>query len=111
MKRILATFAIASFAFTGCSSTEEKGITLMEDLANIVESNKEDCDKMGEALKAKIDSNKGLLEDLNKLGKDSEKKISEEQKTRLMGASMKMMGGMMKCQANEKVKGAMASMK
>lgn len=114
MNRIIATLALVSFAFgiQGCSSPEEKAVKLMEEMANIVDSNKEDCDKMGAALTTFVDANADTIKGMKdmKSSKDEEKKLEEKYGDRIKAATGKMMGGMMKCATNEKVAGAMKKM-
>ncbi|MCA9527574.1 MAG: hypothetical protein KC549_14900 [Myxococcales bacterium] len=117
MNRILIALSFVGLAFatTGCSKDPaEQAVGLMEEMATIADSNKEDCDKMGDALKGFMDKNGETLKKL----KESDKGKSEEEKKAMMekykdrlGAAMgKMMPAMTKCATNEKVKGAMSNM-
>ena len=114
MKRILTALTVvaAGFAFTACSSPEEKGVKLMENMAEIAAANKDDCDKMGEELNKLIDSNADLIKSLkDKKETDEEKKKFEEKYgERVKTAGKKMMEGAMKCAKNEKVGAAMKKM-
>ena len=118
MKRILPAFALlaATFAMNGCSSDPyETGVKILEEMATIADSNKENCDKMGEELGKFIDANKAKLEEASKAGKDDKdpeaaKKAEEKYKPRMEAAMAKMLPAQMKCADNAKVRDAMKKM-
>lgn len=117
MKRILATLAIAglTFSITGCKSDPaEESIKLMEEMATIMDSNKEDCDKMGGALAKFMDSNGSKIADLKKAtegkSKEEQKKMMEKYEDRMKAVMGKVMGAGMKCKDNKKVQDAMKKM-
>lgn len=113
MKRILLALPLLSL-LSGCSSPEEQAITLMEEMANIIDSNKEDCDKMAAALDTFATKNGETLKKLQetlKGGDEAKEKAMKEKYGARLGAIMgKMMEGSMKCAANEKVAAAMAKL-
>ena len=118
MQRILAAFALVglTFAFTGCSKNpEEAAISMMEDMANLVDKHKDDCDKMGGELSSFMDKHADTIKSIKEFSEKQtaeQKKASEEKyKERAAKAGEKMMGGVMKCMTNEKVKEAMGKMK
>lgn len=118
MQRILAAFALVglTFAFTGCSKDpEEAAISLLEDMANLVDKHKDDCDKMGGELSSFMDKHadtiKSMKEFADKQTPEQKKASEEKYKERTAKAGEKMMGGVMKCMTNEKVKAAMGKMK
>ncbi len=115
-RTLLAVFAVFGLALTGCASKEEKGVKLMEEMANLTESNKENCDKMGEELNKFVDSNKDTIAEIKAMKKgqsedeNEKKKFEEKYGERVKAAGMKMMGGAMKCATNAKVGEAMKKM-
>jgi hypothetical protein len=115
MKRILSTLAIltVTFALSGCKSDEEKYVGAVEDLGSAVEANKDDCDKMGDALQGIFDKNRDLLEEGEKKGKsmseEETKAFKEEYGPRMDLATEKWVGGALECGNNKKVAAAMQS--
>jgi hypothetical protein len=118
MKRILGTIAFVAIAFnvTGCSkgSPEEQAVKLFEEMATISDTNKADCDKMGEAIGTFMDKNAETFKKLKDLGKDEtpeQKKAMEEKYGERMKAAMgKMMPAQAKCKDNKKLQDAMKKM-
>jgi len=117
MQRILTAFALVglALAFNGCSkSPEEEAVGLMEEMANLADSNKEDCDKMGDALAGFMDKNGETIKKMKDMDKgkseDEKKAMMEKYKARIEASTAKLMPAMMKCATNEKVKGAMSKM-
>ncbi len=117
MKRILATLAIVSLSFsvTGCKGDPaEQAVKLMEQMADVMDKNKDDCDKMGDELAKFMESNGSKIADLKKAdeGKSAEekKKMMEKYEERMKGVMMKVMGAGMKCKDNKKVQDAMKKM-
>ena len=115
MKRNLtiltALFAVfALFSLTACKSDAEKFIGYMEEMAEIIDENKDDCDKMGEALSGFADDNaedmKALQKKLKDLPDDEQKEMKEKYEDRMEKAEEKM-DGLGKCATNEKVGKAM----
>jgi uncharacterized protein YdiU (UPF0061 family) len=88
----------------------EKAMGLMERMAELVDKNKEDCDKMAVELNKFRKNNEALLKELKAMDDkrtDAEKDAwNKKYAARLKVASDKTMGGAMKCQKNEKVKAA-----
>jgi hypothetical protein len=93
----------------------EKAIGLIEGMADIIDKDKADCDKMGVDLGKFQDDNAAVIAELNKVKgerSDADKKAwKEKYGARLQAASKKMMEGGMKCEKNDKVKAAFAKMK
>jgi ABC-type Fe3+-citrate transport system substrate-binding protein len=90
----------------------EKAIKMTEEMADIVDTNKEDCAKMAEALDKWIADN---MDTINK-GKEAQgdpefgKEFAEKYKDRLAAATTKMGPGMQKCAADPKVGEVMKKM-
>ncbi len=114
MKPILTTllFLMASLSLTACASDEEKGVKLMEQMAELVDANKADCDKMGAELETFMSANAETIKKLKdkKSSKEEEKALEEKYGARIKAATGKMMGGVMKCAKNAKVGAAMKKM-
>ena len=114
MKRILTALTVvaAGFAFTACSSPEEKAVKMMEEMAEITSANKDNCDKMGDELNKFMDANADTIKSLKdkKQSDDEKKKFEEKYGERVKTAGTKMMEGAMKCATNEKVGAAMKKM-
>jgi len=111
LKAILAAVAIfALFGLTACKSDAEKLVGYMEEMADIMDKNKDDCDKMAEELSSFAKDNGKEITELSKKLKD-DKEAEEKYKDRVEKATEKMMGGMMKCADNEKVMKAMQEIK
>ena len=114
MKRLLPAIALltATFALNGCNSDPyESAVKIMEEMATIADTNKDNCDKMGEELCKFADANKSKLEELQKMGKESkdkeaDAKAMEKYKDRITAAMGKMMPAQMKCADNAKVQEA-----
>lgn len=113
MKRALLAlaFIIPSFSLTACSSDPyEEAIKTIEAIAEIADKNKDDCDKFGDAFLKYVESNKSKIEKFKKLGEDKEdekaKEAAKKYEERGAAAMGKLMGPMMKCNDNEKVKKA-----
>ncbi len=117
MKRIFTTLTLSSFILgtAACGSPEEQAVKLMEEMGNIMDANKEDCDKMGDELKKFVDKNGETLKNLQnalKGGDEAKEKAMKEKYADRIGSAMgKVMEGSMKCATNEKVGAAMASMR
>jgi hypothetical protein len=86
----------------------------MEEMANIIDANKDDCDKAATALEAFAAKNGETLKKLKdtmKGGDEAKEKAMKEKYGARLGAIMgKMMEGSMKCATNEKFGAAMAKM-
>ena len=114
IKTILcAALIVAPLSIAGCKSDEEKVVSYMEEMAEIMDSNKDNCDAMAEKL-TKWNESKGkeLKELETKMkGKKDDKEAAEafkkEYGDRMEAATKKMMSGGMKCMTNEKVMKAM----
>lgn len=107
--RMLAPlFVLAPLALVACKSDADKAIDYMEQQADIVDKDKDDCAKMGKDLKEWDSSTKDdrkKLKDKMKDQKPSEeeqKKLAEKYKDRLAKVEEKMKG-MQKCMTNSDV--------
>jgi hypothetical protein len=116
LKTILcAALVVAPLSIAGCKSDEEKVVSYMEEMAEIMDGNKDNCDAMAEKL-TKWNETKGkeLKELETKMkGKKDDKEAGEAFKKkygdRVDAATKKILGGSMKCMTNEKVMKAMKS--
>ena len=119
MKRLFAALVLVSFALciSGCKKSPEaiaeEFVGLMEKIANAVDANKADCDKMAGEVDKLITSNKKLIDQAMAMKKDKgqDKKLEEKYKERMKGIMTKMMGGMMKCAKNKKLAEAMKKLR
>jgi hypothetical protein len=93
------------------SADAERAVVMMEQIATIVDTNKDNCDLMGAKLGTYMDQNGDELKKLKIAGKnltDEQKKtFSEKYKDRLKAMSAKMQPGLQKCAGNKKVSDAM----
>lgn len=89
----------------------ERAVVMLEEIATIVDTNKDNCDAMGDKLTAYLDKNADKLNKLKAAGKkltDKQKQdFSEKYKDRMKAVSAKMTPGMQKCAKNQKVADAM----
>ncbi len=93
----------------------ERAVALVERMANIIDADKSNCDKMGADLNKFADDTAAERAEL----KSYKDRLTPEQKAafkakygeRLKAAAAKIMGGMLPCATNEKVRAAMAKMK
>ena len=120
---LAAIFVLGSITIVGCKSDEDKLVSYLEEEADIIDKNKDDCDKMGEALKSWADKNGDDMKSLQKKMEDKEKSMSADDKKkaeedmkkkygdRLDKAMEKILGGALKCASNDKVKDAMEKTK
>jgi hypothetical protein len=111
---LLSLPALRAHAMT-IEEAGEKAIGLMEQMASIIDKDKDACDKMAADLNRFQDDNAALLKELNEIkGKrtDADKKaFREKYAARLKAAQEKMTPGAMKCEKDEKVKAAMMKMR
>jgi hypothetical protein len=97
------------------SSTEIAAVRLVEELAQVMDANKVDCNKMGDALEKFMESHAAEIRRL----REEEKKMTEEQKkaiankyaARLQAAAAKILAGAQTCGSNPKVKEALGRFK
>ena len=93
------------------SQQAEQAIVVLEEIATIVDTNKDNCDGMGDKLTAYMDKNLERVKALHAAGKNlteqQKKDFMEKYKARLTAASTKMEAGLQKCMKNAKVSGAM----
>ena len=117
MKRILATLAMASLTFTmtGCKGDPaEQSVKLMEQMAEVMDKNKDNCDKMGDELAKFMTDNGKKIEELKKSGegksKEEQKEMMKKYEDRMKTVMGKVMGAGMACKDNQKVQDAMKKM-
>jgi uncharacterized protein HemX len=61
---LLACSLLLAFSLAACGKPEAKVASILEDMADAAESNKDDCKAMGEKLKSLADDNKDTLKNL-----------------------------------------------
>ncbi|HKA91327.1 MAG TPA: hypothetical protein VKE22_26880 [Haliangiales bacterium] len=91
-----------------------KAMELIEGLANIIDKDKDDCDKMAGDVTKYTEDNAALIKQLNEMKAkrtDADKKAWEQKYAeRLKAVQQKMMAGAEKCSKNEKVRAAFGKM-
>jgi hypothetical protein len=126
MKKIFSASALAlMIAFGGAAARAEapatpdagfgeKVIALLEKMADLIDANKADCPKMGDALNKFMADNGPTLKEMQEKGKGMTKEQKEawatKYKARLEAASNKMMTGIQACQKDAKVLDALKKM-
>jgi|GEM_PF-2584814 len=89
----------------------EQAVVVLEQIAAIVDTNKDNCDAMGDKLSVFMDKNLERVKALHAAGKNlteqQKKEFAEKYKERLKAVSTTMSSGMQKCASNAKVSGAM----
>jgi hypothetical protein len=125
MKKIFAATALALLVSIGGAARAEappagdaglgeKAIVMFEKLADIIDANKADCAKMADGLNKFVTDNSAAIKDMQEKGKGMTKEQKDawtaKYKDRLEKATTKMMGGMEKCQKDQKVMDAMKKM-
>ncbi|MEO8842826.1 MAG: hypothetical protein ABI591_13875 [Kofleriaceae bacterium] len=89
----------------------ERAVVMMEQIATIIDANKDNCDAMGDKLGTYLDKNAAELDKLKAAGRTQtaaqKKAFSEKYGTRLKAVADKMMPGLEKCRTNAKVTAAM----
>jgi hypothetical protein len=89
----------------------EKAVVMMEQLATIVDTNKDNCDAMGDKLGTYMDKNGDQLKKLKAADKsvtaEQKKAFEEKYKDRMKAVGDKMMPGLQKCSGNAKVTAVM----
>jgi len=110
---LLAAFVVfASIASPRAMAAEsniaEQAVALFEKLANIIDADKADCDKMGNDVSRFADENAALLAAIRahreKLTPEQKKELEKKYGDRMRAAVQKMMPGIMACSKNDKVK-------
>jgi hypothetical protein len=99
-----------SYADTNADSAE-KAVMMMEQVATLIDTTKDNCDVMGAKLDAWVSANTAQLKQLNEAGKklsaDQKKAFSEKYQDRMKALGTKMMAGLKQCSGNARVTGAM----
>ncbi|CAN5659992.1 hypothetical protein BH11MYX1_BH11MYX1_09080 [soil metagenome] len=89
----------------------EKAVVMMEQVASLIDANKDNCDGMGDKLGAWTDANAAQLKQLNEAGKkltaEQKQAFSSKYQDRLKALGSKMSSGLQKCSGNAKVTAAM----
>lgn len=119
MKNSICLFAalsiFAPLVLVGCKSDEEKSISYMEEMADIVDKDKDDCKKMGDDLKSWKSKNGDDMKKLKDKMKDKKmseadnKAMMDKYKDRLSKIEDKMKG-MNKCLTNSDVMDSLKDM-
>ncbi|MCG8423465.1 MAG: hypothetical protein MJE77_36660 [Proteobacteria bacterium] len=120
IKLILVSLSVlALLAASGCGKEEAKSMTkeqvlekikaMMSSVVEAANANKDNCDGLADAMSKIVDDNKAVAMRAKELEKDAEaKKWLDEQSKKMMeelGPKLAgMMGSMMKCKDNEKLK-------
>jgi DNA-binding ferritin-like protein len=115
--RLVLCGALA-FSISACGKKDpvEKMVSMMEDMADAVDSAKGDCGKMADGVQKVADKYKGDIDEMKKAGeaakkdKDEQKKLMDKYGDRLGKAMPKLMD-MMQCASDPKMKAVEASMK
>lgn len=99
-----------SYADTNADQAE-KAVVMMEQVATLIDTTRDNCDVMGDKLTAWVSVNATQLKQLNEAGKklsaEQKKTFSEQYQDRMKALGAKMMAGLQKCSGNAKVTGAM----
>jgi uncharacterized protein (UPF0261 family) len=89
----------------------ERAVVMMEQIATIIDTSKDNCDAMGDKLGTYMDKNGAELKKLKDAGKtltDAQKKtFMDKYAARMKAISDKMVPGLQKCSTNAKVTAAM----
>jgi hypothetical protein len=117
MKQVLMISLALALALPGRSFADatsdqaEKAVVLMEQVANVIDANKANCDVMGDKLAAWGDANAAQLKQMKESGKtltaEQKKAFSAKYDARMKAVGEKMMPGLQKCSANTKVTSTM----
>jgi hypothetical protein len=98
-------------AHADANSDGEQALVMMEEISTIVDTNKDNCDTMGDKLGAYMDKNAEKMKKLKAAGKttseEQRKAFLEKYKDRMKAMSEKMRAGLQKCAGNAKVSAAM----
>jgi hypothetical protein len=93
------------------NSDGERALAMMEQIATIIDTNKDNCDAMGDKLGTYMDKNGPEIEKLKAAGKTltaaQKKAFMDKHADRFKALADKMMPGLQKCSANAKVTAAM----
>jgi hypothetical protein len=114
----LSLFTLPGGRAQAAMSMEEAGakaMQLIEGMADVIDKDKDNCDKMGDDLTKYEDDNAAVIKELNetkdKRTEADKKAFQEKYGARLKAAQQKMTPGAMKCAKNEKVKAAFQKFK
>jgi hypothetical protein len=89
----------------------ERSVVLTEQIATIVDANKDNCDAMGDKLGVFLDKNGKEIDQLRAAGKtltaEQKKAFEDKYAERMKAAGAKIMPGLQKCGSNAKVSSVM----
>lgn len=125
MRRVLAlavvvlavslAFAQSKKSSANAAGEGEKVVKLDEQLANIVDADKNNCDKMAVGIKSFVDKNGKEMQRLREEGMkrtpDQRAEFQKKYGPRIQAATAKMNAGIGHCAQNSKVKAALSGMK
>ena len=93
------------------ADNSERAVVMMEQIAALIDTNKDNCDAMGDKLGTYMDKNGPELDKLKAAGKTltaaQKKAFMDKYAPRMKAIADKMMPGLQKCSANAKVTAAM----
>ncbi len=97
------------------AETGEKYVSLMEQMASIIDKDKANCDTMGNDLDAWFSKNDAEIERMRQLGQqmtpEQRAEFRKKYGARIGAAEQEMRGGMTNCYQNAKVKAAVSKMR
>jgi len=113
---VLALLVPARLVAADTSSQQaERAVVMMEQVATVIDTHKDNCDAMGDALAAWMDKNAAELQHLKEAGKaltaKQKQEFSDKYKDRMEAVGKKMMPALQKCGQNTKVTDAMKKAK
>ncbi|MEP6865917.1 MAG: hypothetical protein ABJE66_35180 [Deltaproteobacteria bacterium] len=93
----------------------ERAVVMMEQVGTLIDTHKDNCDAMGDALGTWMDKNAAELKRLKDAGATltakQKQEFSDKYKARMQAVGNKMMPGLQKCGQNAKVADAMKKAK
>ena len=99
--------AASGEAVTMTDAEKDAAVAFSEKLADVVDANKGDCDKMAAEIKTLFDDNAALITKANQwqqsATKEEQKAFEEKYKPRLEAMGAKLGGGIQKCSAHDGV--------
>jgi biopolymer transport protein ExbB/TolQ len=108
---VLALFPMRLAGADTGAQQAERAVVMMEQVATVIDTHKDNCDAMGDALSAWMDKNAAELQRLKeagaKLTAKQKQEFSDKYKDRMQAVGKKMMPALQKCGQNTKVTDAM----
>jgi hypothetical protein len=109
---LVSLVALTASADERVDMLAEKTMALVETMANVIDRDKADCDKMGTDLNALLDANAGLIREAEaahkKLSPEQRRVFLDKYRARVQAATAKMQGGITRCASNAKVTAALS---